>query len=159
MGDIKQEFSEKGNSPIRLHSQALTDVKEENDQHDRKFFCDQCEDVFVTDNELDYHINNTHATYHCDKCEYSASEEKNLKDHIKYRHDGASFGPSIWEEHITDSLEYKEMNYTHDESDQFDNKVIANILSPEVKMEEDFYCDKCNFISTQESDLRKHNKM
>ena len=61
--------------------------------NENKYSCDQCNHVASNQGNLKKHIKTIHdgVKYPCDQCNHKASDPSNLRQHIKSIHDGVKF--------------------------------------------------------------------
>ena len=96
--------------------------------------CIKCDEVFKTKDELDIHVRNIHEKFNCNVCAFSAASVSSVENHKNLSH-----------ELPVDDQQNKSVNDTDD--------------MPVVIIEEaNINCEKCDFKSTNKSDVENHMK-
>ena len=100
--------------------------------------------------------------YSCDKCDYTRTQVKNLKEHIKTKHNGA---PVIYVVILLALLGAKtHILSKHEAKRHFCDKwdfaaTSVNGLKKHLKKKHEgitFLCDKCDYVSTTARNLITH---
>merc|ERR1719186_851153 len=112
-----------------------------------RYECKDCEYAAATPNQLKIHIENAHLgiRYECKDCEYKATTPGNLKMHIQRKHLKLKYECNFCEHQTTSQQTLKEHQ-------------IANHTSDEEKQKYLKKCSMCDFTTLKARNLKQHIK-